>query len=83
MYTQKVEYTASIEKLQEENKETLMHKNKEIDKNLKIEEIVDEKNERIVQLEKEVQRKNDEINCRKEMIDAMSASLMSHEKESQ
>jgi hypothetical protein len=33
-------------------------------------------------LEKEVVRKNEEINCRKEVIDAMTSSLMHHEKES-
>lgn len=61
----------------------LAQKNSEIDRNLKVEEIVDTKNERILELEKEVLRLVDEVNCRKEMIDAMSASLMGHEKESQ
>lgn len=39
---------AIIDKLTHENEELLDLKNKEIDKNLKIEEVVDEKNERIL-----------------------------------
>jgi hypothetical protein len=50
-----------------------------MDKCLKIGETVDERNERIVQLEKEYQRKCDEVSLRKEVIDSMSQSLMKHE----
>ena len=32
-------------------------------------------------MEKELARKNDEVNCRKEVLDFMQASLMKHEKE--
>ena len=53
-----------------------------MDRNLKIEETIDEKNERILQLEKEVLRKADEINLRKDVIDSLSQSLMRHERES-
>ncbi len=53
-----------------------------MDKNLKIEETIDAKNERIVQLEKDLQRRNEEVELRKEIIESMSASLMRHEKES-
>jgi hypothetical protein len=62
-----------------ETKESL---NTVYDQKLKVEEVIDEKNDKILQLEKEVVRKNDEVNCRKEIIDAMTASLMKHEKES-
>lgn len=50
-----------------------------MDKNLKVGETIDEKNERILQLEKEVARKQDEVGLRKEVIDSMSASLMKYE----
>lgn len=53
-----------------------------MDKNLKIEETIDLKNEKIVQLEKEIQRQLDEINLRKEVIESLSNSLMKHEKDS-
>jgi hypothetical protein len=42
-----------------------------MDRNLKIEETIDEKNDRILQLEKEVQRQKDEIALRKEVIESM------------
>lgn len=57
-------------------------RNKEMDSKLKIETVIDEKNERIQQLEKELGRKDDEINLRKEIIDSMGDSLMKHETES-
>lgn len=50
-----------------------------MDRNLKIEETIDEKNEKIIQLEKELQRKTDEIELRKEVINSMSQSLLKHE----
>lgn len=53
-----------------------------MDRNLKIEETIDMKNDRILQLEKEKVRQLDEINLRKEVIDSMSSSLMRHEKDS-
>lgn len=53
-----------------------------MDKNLKLEESIDQKNEKILQLEREIIRKNDEINCRKDVIESMSQSLLKHEKES-
>jgi hypothetical protein len=73
---------ATIKRIEEESNELLVQKNHEMDKNLKTGETIDEKNERILHLEKELQRKVDEINCRKEMIDSMSNSLLAHEKES-
>lgn len=60
----------------------IYEKNLEMDKCLKIQEIIDEKNDRILQLEKEYQRKCDEVNLRKEVIDSMSQSLMKHESDS-
>lgn len=57
-------------------------KNYHMDRNLKIEETIDEKNEQINQLEKELQRRMDEINLRKEVIDSMSKSLLQHENDS-
>ncbi len=53
-----------------------------MDRNLKIEETIDEKNDRILQLEKEVQRQKDEIALRKEVIESMQECLLRHEKES-
>ena len=50
-----------------------------MDKLLKIEEVIDEKNDKYLQLEKEYHRKCDEVNLRKEVIDSMSDSLMQHE----
>ena len=47
-----------------------------MDKLLKIEEVIDEKNDKYLQLEKEYHRKCDEVNLRKEVIDSMSDSLM-------
>ena len=41
------EYEAKIAKLQEENQELMGQRNFEMDRNLKIEETIDEKNERI------------------------------------
>ena len=52
------------------------------DDQLKIESKVDLKKDKIKQLKKEVQRKIDEINCRKEIITAMTESLQKHEGES-
>jgi hypothetical protein len=59
----------------------LAQKNAEIDRNLKIEETIDAKSERIKELEKELQRKTEEVDLRREVIDSMSASLLKHERE--
>jgi hypothetical protein len=48
---------------------------------LKIEETIDAKSERIKELEKELQRKTEEVDLRREVIDSMSASLLKHERE--
>ena len=64
-----------------ENAEIIAARNVEIDKILKVEEIIDGKQERINQLEKEFARKCDEVNLRKEVIDSMSDNLLKHEKE--
>lgn len=53
-----------------------------MDKNLKIEETIDAKNEKILQLEKDLHRRTDEVNLRKDVIESMSSSLLKHEKES-
>ncbi len=50
-----------------------------MDKLLKLETVIDEKNDQIAHLEKDLQRKCDEVNLRKEVIDSMSDSLMQHE----
>ena len=52
-----------------------------MDKVLRVETTIDEKQEKIKELEKELGRRNDEIELRKEVIDSMSASMMKHEKE--
>lgn len=56
-------------------------KNKETDKNLKILEEIDIKNDNIKELEKEVLAKTEEANLRREIVDSMSASLLQHELE--
>lgn len=56
-------------------------KNKETDKNLKILEEIDIKNDNIRELEKEVLAKTEEANLRREIVDSMSASLLQHELE--
>ncbi len=53
-----------------------------MDKNLKTGETIDEKNERIQYLERDLQRRDDEIALRKEVIDSLSQNLMQHEKTS-
>ena len=53
-----------------------------MDSKLKIETVIDEKNDRIAQLERELARKEDEVNLRKEVIDSMATSLLKHETES-
>jgi hypothetical protein len=50
-----------------------------MDKILKIEEVIDVKNDEIAQLQKEYQRKCDEADLRREVIDSMSQSLMAQE----
>ncbi len=67
------------EKYRQENELLIAERNLHMDRCLKIEETIDDKNERILQLEKELQRSLDEVNLRKEVIDSMSASLMNHE----
>jgi len=62
-----------------ENQRIISEKNLHMDRCLKIEEKIDEKNDRILQLEKELARKEDEVSLRKEVIDSMSNSLMKHE----
>jgi hypothetical protein len=52
-----------------------------MDKVLRVETTIDEKQDKIKELEKELGRKNDEIELRREVIDSMSASMMKHEKE--
>lgn len=55
--------------------------NVEVDKNLKIEQIVDSKNEKIATLERDLARKCDEINLRREVIDSMGVTLMKYEED--
>ena len=59
----------------------LSEKNNEADKNLKILEEMDKKNEIIIQLEKDSQRKEEEVKLRKDIIDSMSQCLLKHEHE--
>lgn len=82
MEEQKKTYEEKLSNMEQEMSDLLNQRNAEMDKNLKIEETIDAKNERILQLEKDLQRKTDEVNLRKEVIESMSASLMKHERES-
>lgn len=50
-----------------------------MDKNLKVEEEVDKRQEKITLLERDIQRKVDEIEMRKEVQDSMGQSLMKYE----
>lgn len=52
-----------------------------MDKNLKVEETIDEMKDKIVGLEKELQRRNDEVRLRKEVIDSMSKQVMDQDQE--
>jgi len=52
-----------------------------MDKLLKVEEIIDGKQDRINALEKELHRAREEVELRKDVIESMSASMMKHEKE--
>ena len=70
-----------LERLSQENLDAIAARNVDMDKLLKVEEIIDGKHERITQLEKELQRSRDEVDLRKEVIDSMSTSLLKHEKE--
>ncbi|CDW87547.1 UNKNOWN [Stylonychia lemnae] len=76
------QHQCQVKQLQDENEDLIKQRNQEMDRNLKIEETIDEKNDKILQLEKELQRKVDEVNLRKEIIESMQESLMRHEKES-
>jgi len=73
----------AMQRLRDEHKLLMEERNAEIDRNLKIEETVDAKSDRIRELEKELQRKTDEAELRREVIESLSASLMKHEKENQ
>lgn len=77
----KDDYEAQIRILKEENAGIISAHTHEMDKVLKVETSIDEYQDRIKELEKELGRKNDEIELRKEVIDSMSASMMKHEKE--
>lgn len=59
-----------------------VERNNEMDTKLKIEEIIDQKNQEINQLKMDLARKEDEVKLRKEVIDSMSGSLLKHETES-
>lgn len=50
-----------------------------MDKNLKIQEIIDKKDEEIKIIERDLVRKSDEANLRTEVINSLSQSLMQHE----
>ncbi|CDW74319.1 UNKNOWN [Stylonychia lemnae] len=76
------EFEKKITAIQEDNQQTLAQLNLELDKNLRTGEFIDSLNEKIATLEKELQRGEDEIKLRKEVIDSMSNSLMKHERES-
>ena len=65
-----------------EHKEVLAQRNAEMDKNLKTGELIDSLHAQIRELELELQRKSDEANLRKDVIDSLSNSLMKHEKQS-
>lgn len=56
-------------------------RNAEVDKILEVETSVDSHQDQIRALEKELARKTDEVEIRKEVIESMSASMMRHEKE--
>ena len=76
---QEREHQRRVQVLEAESAHVMEEKNALLDKILKIEEVIDGKNERIAQLEKEYQRKADEAELRREVIDSMSQSLMAQE----
>ena len=77
----RTDFETYIQRLKDESADVFTARNVDMDKLLKVEEIIDGKQEKINQLEKELSRKNDEIECRRDVIESMSASLMKHEKE--
>ena len=79
--TLRSDYEAQIKILRQENFDIVSAHSQEMDKVLRVETTIDEKQEKIKELEKELGRKNDEIELRREVIDSMSASMMKHEKE--
>lgn len=81
METKVNEQVEIAEKLKKEHAEMLEQYNMVVDKNLKIEEMMDAKNEKIVQLERDLARRTDEIGLRKEVIDSMGQSLMQYEED--
>lgn len=76
---QEREHQRRVQVLEAECAHVMEEKNALLDKILKIEEVIDAKDERIAQLEKEYQRKADEAELRREVIDSMSQSLMAQE----
>jgi hypothetical protein len=80
--TKDLECTQRIADFEREALRMADERNREMDSKLKIETIIDEKNERILTLERELARKDDEVNLRKEVIDSMGDSLLKHENES-
>ena len=50
-----------------------------MDNNLKIEEKLDASDKRIQELERDLQRRADEVILRKEVIDSMGDKIMNHE----
>lgn len=76
------EYQGQIENWKKENQELIDEKSKLIDDKFNVEKVLDKKTEKINELERQVSLAIDEVNCRKQVIDSMSNSLLSHEKES-
>jgi hypothetical protein len=62
-----------------ENAHIMQKLNEETDKNLKVQEIIDQKDEQIKTLERDLVRKSDEANLRTEVINSLSQSLIVHE----
>ena len=76
------EFQGQIDNWKKENQDLIDEKSKLIDDKFNVEKVLDKKTEKINELERQVSLAIDEVNCRKQVIDSMSNSLLSHEKES-
>lgn len=73
------EFNKRLGVLQMEIAHVTEERNVEMDKNLKVQEIIDQKDEQIKMIERDLVRKSDEADLRTEVINSLSQSLIAHE----
>lgn len=72
MRLQQEEFTKKLRIMEMENAHNVQELNIEMDKNLKIQEVIDIKDDQIKTLERDLVRKSDEANLRTEVINSLS-----------